>query len=576
MSRKTYTLKDLKVRVFEEPAIAVEKLTMPNTESNDGDAIRKDYHSTTGAPSKMYSYIPYIKINNLYTINPLNILEFKMGFTDFVPTLFVRVADVNKELKGKYYPSNGAVLNVYVGTIGKGDKYKPFRMDFMVVNISETGNVYGNLDTGGGSVYGISCIANIPELLYRKNQYKSGTSFACLKDIAKDMGLGFVSNVDDTNDSQLWINGIRETRDFMKDIVSHSYLDDESFFDMFIDPYYNLNFVEMNRLFYIGGENDTCTVYKTSHFEEDDPDGEYALDESGKSDEDKKELWNGREKEHEYEITNSKLVSGWTLWFEDYTPFGNNSSSISDGYVREAQWWDYDKEEYVKKDVVPYCYETPGLMPLNKGRLKDGVATKISSIKTYAALGNVAEEVSDNYRFARENNDMNLSDCKKFGIVVVFPYINPAITRGSRIKVSVFEQNEIAQDYITENQNMTENSTIVTDDGRTISLRDMPELQSDTTPRFDTRTEEGKTEAKSVGIYSTLQGNFSYNSDGSINTSTGELLNESLSGYYVVAGFEIFADERSGGVLKQRVRLVRREHKPALKADYKNTKSENV
>lgn len=576
MSRKSYTLGDLKTEVFLEPSIAVERLTIPNTESLDGNAIPKAYSSTTGAASRMYAFIPYIKINNAYTVNPLNILEFRMGFREFAPTLFLRIADVNREIKGKYYPGNGSVVNVYVGAIGDGLKYKPYRMDFLVTEVFETGSVYGNFGTGGASVYGISGIVNVPELLTRRNRYLSGTSFCCLEDLAGSMGLGFSSNVDSTSDAQLWLNGIAETRDFMRSIGGHAYLDDESFFDLFIDPYYCLNLVEMNRLFYIGGENDTCTVYKSAHFEEDDPDGGYAEEESAKRDGDAGNLWAGREKEHEYEITNSRLVSGWTLYFEDYTPFGSSSSTLSDGYAREAQWWDYDAAGYVRRDVVPYCYETPGMMPLNKGRLKEGVPTELSSVRTYSVLGSKAEEISETYRFARQNNEVNLRDCSKFGMTVVLPAVNPAITRGSRIKVSVFETNEIAQDMITENPYMTEDSSVTTDGGKTVSLSEMPELQDDAAPRMGSGTREGSAEAKAAGIYSTLEGDISYDRDGSPVSTTGEILNESLSGYYVVSGFEIFADASSGGTLRQKVWLVRREHRPALKSEYRSMSSENV
>ena len=203
MSNKTYTLTDLKIRQQIEPTIEVETLSMPNTETNDENAIRKDYISTTGAESKMYAFIPYVKINNVYTVSPLNIMEFKIGIKDFMSTIYIRVTDTGNDIKSKYYPKNGSVLNVYIGTIGDEKKYKPYRMDFLITSVSESGNMFVNYKAGGSSIYSISGIVNIPELLYNNNVYRSGTSFDTLKCISEELGLGFASNVDDTNDDSI-------------------------------------------------------------------------------------------------------------------------------------------------------------------------------------------------------------------------------------------------------------------------------------------------------------------------------------------------------------------------------------
>jgi hypothetical protein len=166
---------------------------------------------------------------------------------------------------------------------------------------------------------------------------------------------------------------------------------------------------------------------------------------------------------------------------------------------------------------------------------------------------------------------MNISDMSKFGLVVELPCVNPAITRYSRIKVIVFEKNDLSQIGIVENPNMKEDSEITRDDGKTLKLSDYPELQSDTTPRFDLSTDDGIEQAKAAGIYSELA---TQGEDGGTNTAD-ETLNESLSGWYVVTGYEIYMgdiDEQGGTTrLKQKIYLSRREYKPALKRDYEKT-----
>ena len=57
-----------------------------------------------------------------------------------------------------------------------------------------------------------------------------------------------------------------------------------------------------------------------------------------------------------------------------------------------------------------------------------------------------------------------------------------------------------------------------------------------------------------------------------------ERINESLSGWYVVTGYEIYMktvgganDNEMGTHLRQKIYLSRREYKPALKNDYLDT-----
>ena len=134
----------------------------------------------------------------------------------------------------------------------------------------------------------------------------------------------------------------------------------------------------------------------------------------------------------------------------------------------------------------------------------------------------------------------------------------------------MFEKNEMAKASIIENQALSEKGVIDGKNGGEVKLSEHPELQSDVTPRYDISTEEGRKEAKDVGIYSELQDEVHYDAYGNPSNIQDSILNESLSGYYVVTGFEIYLDEESP-TLRQRVYLSRREHKPALKSEYMDT-----
>lgn len=563
-SGKTYSLDDLRIYQVLDPAVKLEELTLPNTESGDDKAIPMEYDSHVAKESEMYTYIPFVKINNAYTVSPSNLTRFSIGCNSFLPTVEMVVADTNCELKSKYYPRDGSVINVYIGTIGGDDTYKPLRLDFLMTDLTELSSVPGTIFTDEVSTYSISGILNVPELLYRENRYECGTSYEALIDIAESLKLGFASNVESTEDSQVWLNGYSETRDFIRSIAAHAYSDDDSFFTAFVDPYYNLNFVEVNRLFYNGGGDERCTVYNTAFHE-------FGRDPKENNAEEEEEGWKGVKREYDYELTNNIYVTGWSLFFDRHTVVAEASNSIDNGYTKYVQWWDYGERQFHSKPVTPYCYQTKGLMPLNKGRLINGEASELSqNLSTYVYQNAVDEGESQTFRYAYCNNEVNREDMKKFGLVVELPCINPAVVRYSRIKVSVFEKNEMAKASIIENQALSDKGVIDAKNGGEVRLSEHPELQSDVTPRFDLSTEEGRKEAKDVGIYSELQDEVLYDAFGNPSNVEDSILNESLSGYYVVTGYEIYLDEDSP-TLRQRIHLSRREHKPALKSEYMDT-----
>lgn len=567
-----YTLDDLKIGQVLEPTIKTEKLIIPNSESGDEHAIQKDNVDSFGDESKRYAFIPMIRMNKSYVVQPQNIVKFKMIFTDFIPSLLLEVADPNNEIKSKYYPTDGSIISVFIASIGDEKVYRPIRLDYLITNCTEKGSQQGSVVTGSLSSFSITAQLNVPKLYYRKNMFCSGTSYESLYDIAEELGLGFASNVDNTDDAQLWVNGYYSVETFMKDIARHAYLDDDSFFAAFIDPYYNLNFVEVSRLFSQIQENESCYAYKTVYYSEENSEQEYDINTVEDEDQDIND-WKGRRHKFHYELNNSKYLSGWTPYYENYAEINSPGGSLFDGYVKYAQWWKYTSQEFIDIPVTVNNLNTEGMLPLNKGRLVDGNASElVENLKTYTFNGVVNDHMGDNYYYAEVNNRMNLNDMSKFGMTVELPVINPAITLYSRIKLIVFEKNDMGQAALTENPKMTEDSVLENEKGETLKLKDHPEMQSDTTPRFDLDTEEGKEAAKKAGVYSELATNGAADPLNQAN----ETLNESLSGWYVVTGFEIYMGETNTdnpNKLMQKVYLSRREYKPALKSNYMDVRA---
>ena len=569
---KEYTLDDLRTVQVCEPEIKPEPIVIANTEKGEKQ-VKKDYTDYSGDESRMYAFIPLIEINRGYRVNPSNIMSFKLNFTGFMPTMSVKVSDPNSEIKSKYYPTDGSVIGIYIAPTGEDGTYRPIRMDFIITGVRESGSIGGTVISETLSEFEIDAELDVPKMFYNRNCYESGTSWEALMSISEQTGLGFASNVENTNDSQMWLNGYRSIRGFAEYITKHAYLDDESFFVSFVDSYYNLNLVEVSRLFSQIPENEECWAYTTGFYEESNADAMAEADTVPESDEITSE-WSGRRHKWWYELNNSKYLSAWTPYFDNYHERNSNSSSLFEGYVKHIQSWNWKTRDKLEYPISVQNPETEGMMPLNKGHIFDGEASELSkNMESWTYMGETNDHMNPEYYFAEAHNSMNISDMSKFGMTVELPCVNPAITRYSRIKVIVFEKNDNAQAGLVENPDMTENSVITKDDGTTLKLSDVPELQSDVTPRFDLTTEEGIEQAKNAGVYSELATPGAAASD----NKSGETINESLSGWYVVTGYEIYLEDydEDGGTtqLKQKVYLSRREYKPALKKDYEKTTS---
>lgn len=95
----------------------------------------------------------------------------------------------------------------------------------------------------------ISGYLYIPELYKSKIKSYEMTSFNVIKEICKECNLGLLSNIDDTDDFQIWINDNKNNILFLNDLISHSYINDNTYIRCFIDQYNYLNLIDVRKSF---------------------------------------------------------------------------------------------------------------------------------------------------------------------------------------------------------------------------------------------------------------------------------------------------------------------------------------
>lgn len=233
------------MRIYVDPSIK-------STITVDGINL-KDY-SSHGEESSQYSMdvndmknatgisYPLIKMKR-HIFNHREIIKFEVDYSDFTPKvrgIFMILKDSNLTAN---MPLEGDLLNVEIRS--RNPILKSIRQDFVITSVIVMGNgagmygkmmmIRGKLQVEGLTSYSVE----IPGF--------NGTSKDVLMNSAVNLGLGFAFNdFDNTSDVQTWSSGEKTMEEFIIDTTNRAWKNPESFFKSWIDPYYNLTFINVN------------------------------------------------------------------------------------------------------------------------------------------------------------------------------------------------------------------------------------------------------------------------------------------------------------------------------------------
>jgi len=479
-----------------EPTIELDELSMPDVESGTDNSNNETMKEK---PSKVSQMIPLIRINQ-YEIQGDRLNAFKLRNVGFYPTIRIIFDDVDGFFLARFFPKDGDLIQLYIRSQGDETTFKPIRIDFTITSISPAG--------GGGNVSANKFIVegrmNVPNLFTETCAYSEGTSFDTLTNTAEQLKLGFASNVDDTTDSMTWINPNDTTEKFIKDTVACSYLNDESFFTAYIDPYYYLTFVDVNKLFSQEGAIEASKTFSQNAGDTFGANGA-----------------NGEEDDFPNMLSNLVQMQGDARYISKYQMISNTGEvSKNNGYKRYAQHWDLINKEFVSEFIDPLLDNTPGTVPATKGRIINGEAEgpKDEQIR-YKYLGTLSENVHDEYIYSIVLNYQNLTEVTKLGMEIELDTINPALVRYSRIYCYILEYSSPIKSALTEPNN--------------------------------SESEPNENQQERTLLDS---------SDDSTSGDAG-VVNEFLTGFYVISGIEYIMTKPGG--IRMKLYLQRREYTPS-------------
>lgn len=402
-----------------DPTIELDKIMFGDMDEGTGDLDAK-YLKTLGTLGMQY---PFVMINS-YIFKFKEIMKLVIDSTDFLPTVQIKLEmNVSGAFVSNGIPKDGDVVSIFINP--RQDAFKPIRNDYLITSISST---HGSSEGEGGILH-IEGELRIPRLHDEPSVAIDGTSFETLKALALDLGLGFSTNEGDTDDKMVWHSGIDTYLDMIKHVAAHSWKDDNSFFKVFIDIYYNLNFVNVNTQFmeddneFLTGVIDNITV--GNHF------GDFNKDTG---------------QESPVVFTNHRSLNTTNFYIRNYNPI-NVGSSIANkyGYTYEPVFLEHNTLENWSIPVNPLV--TPGAEEekiLLRGRPnEDFYKTHVQKQWLGIQYTNDDHNVHGNYILSKAQNMINNMNTDKFNLKVEVNRINFNVFKYGRFPFIFFVQQDI-------------------------------------------------------------------------------------------------------------------------------------
>lgn len=387
------------------------------------------------------------------------ILNLEIDCNDFLPKIFLMIAPATKSLTTTEVPKDGDVISVFIKSTN--NMLKPIRNDYLITSCDVINNEinYPNTKT----IIKLQGELFVPSIYADKNYTSVGTSKEALKYISKELKLGFAFNDhDDTSDLQIWLSPKKNAFNFIKEIADHAWKDECSYFKTWIDPYYNLTFINVNKTLISPDDLDVTIGTLTSILKSTPPDPD---EKNAKAQ--IKILTNSPSYKntslflYKTEVTNN--VSQITKKFGAHI---NNSMFIAnqnflnknnDGHItlQNLQTYDTNKLEdfsilrgrnkfdinYASNGSVPYSNFS--VDEINSKSEWTGPQYTISDSDTGSDNKIWSGNVHKNYNRATSHNEMNNEELNKLYIIATVAGPCLQILKGEKIPILIYGNNEL-------------------------------------------------------------------------------------------------------------------------------------
>ena len=379
---------------------------------------------------------PFIKIGNIRLAYG-QIRSLKIWQDELVPRILITLIDVDSEFSTGKFPTSNILISVFIKSTIK--PLKSFACDFIITNISSFNISDKEIQ------YTFTGDMHIPKLHTNISKaFSQVTSREALLLIAKDLQLGFSENLtEDTNDKMTWLIPNYSYKSAITHISKLAYSSEEHFFDCFIDRYYMLNFINVEKQFEKMDE-----ALNVAYID-------YDNNNLGGADRINPEKSNTEPVSIPLMITNNSIFINTELYIIDYSLVSNHGEILKNNALRKNLYW-YDHGGNINEgltktsDLDSDNFTEHFIEPLTGTQDNNGTLPQTTSVSEFIDtnpdtqtfvgqwVGVDYGNAHTHYKFSQLLNDHNHKDIEKNMLKVKLSGFNNNIIRGSRLKVEIY------------------------------------------------------------------------------------------------------------------------------------------
>lgn len=348
---------------------------------------------------------PFVWYNG-YQINERDIKSLDLWYEGLVPNARLTFADSIGFMKKEGFPLDDTKFEIFLNSGSKN--LKSIHLKFKLTSFNENKNssyeVVGTLD-----------LKDFYKIKF--NAYK-GTSYEVLKQISTELSLGFNSNITNTSDTMTWRNIGKVPKNFINEIIQHSYISDTSYVLGYIDYYYCFNYVDIEKEWLRDISKDVGLASTgTNHL--NDP--------------------NTRDKVERLQLTNDMSMQSSPFHFSTYR-LNNQSTKISvnKGQFTVSKAYDKKKKQFVVFDVHSQTSDGSKTIIL-KGAPGDSSDLKENYRTNYGGKID-AENTHIHYLYSESQNQVNLDNLVRIAVDLELPHANFNLYKFMKIQLNFINQ----------------------------------------------------------------------------------------------------------------------------------------
>jgi hypothetical protein len=371
---------------IDEPKIKIEPMTYVATD----DQPNKETSGSLGL-------LPFVYYGK-FQIQPSDIQRLGIFYDEFVPKCVMTFQDTMGLVNSpETSPTANSTIEVFLNS-GSAE-LKPIHLKFLIDQKKDNKNgtitIFGKLDLKD----------------FYKISYSSytGTSFQTLRTISKELGLGFNSNIVETNDSMRWLRSGENFETFIRSIITKSYISDTSFMVGYIDYYYCFNYVDVEKEYNRQNTTDVGIISTGVSYV------------AAKTDD---------QKTSRLILTNDKAANSSPFYFSKFTFINNATIQITnEGVTTDTKAYDRNKKNFLKFKVDSLSSSDDKLKTL---RSEDDINT---NFRTEFTGKMDTDNVHENYLYAITQNKRNLINLCNIMADLILPIPNFNIYKFQKISV---------------------------------------------------------------------------------------------------------------------------------------------